>query len=122
MSNNLKPTHNHTHTNKPKKTKYRYVKGVGGSAADTMRVQVGALPRVEMLDGAHVFTGVRALFCCAGGLDISLYSAGIVCADLLARRGFALDLAGRRMGLARGGGSVDGGSSVDGGGGLEGWL
>jgi len=60
--------------------------GVGSQAGKlpelVIRGQFGSDPSTQ---GALQLTGVRALFNRSGGLDISLYSAGMVCADLLSR-------------------------------------
>ncbi|KIY96883.1 hypothetical protein MNEG_11077 [Monoraphidium neglectum] len=42
---------------------------------------------------------VRALFSLRGGLDISLYSAGIVGADLINRRRVVVDYPNKRIGI-----------------------
>jgi hypothetical protein len=42
---------------------------------------------------------VRALFSLRGGLDISLYSAGIIGADLLNRRRIVVDYPNKRIGI-----------------------
>lgn len=64
--------------------------GVGGAVG----CQAGKLPELVIRGqsgsdpstlGSLQLRGVRALFNKAGGLDISLYSAGMVCADLLSR-------------------------------------
>ena len=39
----------------------------------------------------------------SGGLDMSLYSAGVVCGDLMARLPVAFDYARKRMGILVGG-------------------
>lgn len=60
--------------------------GVGCQAGKlpelVIRGQAGSDPATQ---GALQLKGVRALFNRSGGLDISLYSAGMVCADLLSR-------------------------------------
>jgi hypothetical protein len=60
--------------------------GVGCQAGKlpelVIRGQAGSDPSTQ---GSLQLKGVRALFNRAGGLDISLYSAGMVCADLLSR-------------------------------------
>lgn len=72
---------------------------MGGNASHTMRVQLGQLPWVDC--GAVRFEGVRALFALQGGLDISCYSAGIICGDLMQRNALVIDYVNRRLGLRR---------------------
>ncbi len=36
-----------------------------------------------------------------GGLDVSLYASGLICADLLGRRRVVMDVGGRRIGFER---------------------
>ena len=64
--------------------------GIGGAVG----CRAGKLPELVIRGqsgsdphtlGSLQLRGVRALFNRAGGLDISLYSAGMVCADLLSR-------------------------------------
>lgn len=50
--------------------------------------QAGSDPTTQ---GSLQLRGVRALFNRSGGLDISLYSAGMVCADLLSRMQVSLE-------------------------------
>jgi hypothetical protein len=45
-----------------------------------------------------VVKDVRALFSTSGGLDISLYSAGMVCVDLLSRMQVVIDYPNKRIG------------------------
>lgn len=70
--------------------------GVGCQAGKlpelVIRGQFGSNPSTQ---GALQLSGVRALFNRSGGLDISLYSAGMVCADLLSR----MQVRGRRGGV-----------------------
>lgn len=85
----------------------RFVSGVGepGSgpasgpsappqASAGVSVQAGCLPELLIrgqvggdaaATGCLVLRDVKALFSTSGGLDISLYSAGMVCVDLLTR-------------------------------------
>jgi hypothetical protein len=66
----------------------------GSSHSSGVGCQAGKLPELVIrgqagsdpcTQGSLQLKGVRALFNKAGGLDISLYSAGMVCADLLSR-------------------------------------
>lgn len=68
--------------------------GPSGSHSSGVGCQAGKLPELVIrgqagsdpsTQGSLQLKGVRALFNRAGGLDISLYSAGMVCADLLSR-------------------------------------
>jgi len=77
----------------------RFVRGVGGSDQKTLRVQLGELPWVEC--GGVRFERVRALYAVQGGMDVSLYSAGIVCGDLLSRTDIVLDYVNQQIGLRR---------------------
>jgi len=43
------------------------------------------------------FERIRCLFSAADGLDLSLYTAGIICADLMARCTVFVDYARRRV-------------------------
>jgi hypothetical protein len=46
--------------------------------------------------GGRPYTPVRALVAGAGGLDLSLYTAGVICADLLSRSTVIVDYPRRR--------------------------
>ncbi|GBF96983.1 hypothetical protein Rsub_09780 [Raphidocelis subcapitata] len=97
------------------RSRVRSVRGVGGEAQAAMRVVLGELEWADW--GGVRFEKLRALFSLRGGLDISLYSAGIIGADLINRRRVVVDYANARIGIlapeARGGG----GSGSGGGGG-----
>jgi hypothetical protein len=80
-----------------------------GSSQQPARLscQAGRLPELVIrgqaggnvgVQGALVLQDVRALFSKAGGLDISLYSAGMVCADLLSRMQVVVDYPNKRIG------------------------
>lgn len=71
------------------------MRGVGSAAR--MRVQEGELAWASC--GGVRFQGVTALFATAGGLDVSVYSSGNICNDLLARTDVAFDYVNRRLWL-----------------------
>eukprot|EP00879_Flechtneria_rotunda_P012438 GHRR01012988.1.p1 GENE.GHRR01012988.1~~GHRR01012988.1.p1 ORF type:complete len:950 (+),score=433.73 GHRR01012988.1:1099-3948(+) len=87
-----------------------WVHGVGeASKGKQHRVAVksGKLPEmvVRGQGGSNLCTkamlalqDVRAVFCKSGGLDISLYSAGMVCVDLLSRTQVVLDYPNKKIG------------------------
>ena len=94
------------------RSRVRSVRGVGGEGQAPVKVVLDELPWAEW--GGVRFERVRALFSLRGGLDVSVYSAGIVGADLLARRRVVVDVPRGRIGIARaagpeGGGGGDGG-------------
>ncbi len=63
-----------------------------------MRVQLGELAWVAC--GGVRFEAVKTLYAVHGGLDISRYSAGIVCGDLLGRRSVVFDYVNKRLGIS----------------------
>jgi hypothetical protein len=89
-----------------------YVSGVddgksGSHYAPQVAVQSGKLPEIIIRGqagsnpqacGSLVLKDVGALFSKTGGLDISLYSAGMVCIDLLSRMQVVLDYPNKRIG------------------------
>jgi hypothetical protein len=89
-----------------------YVSGVddgksGSHYAPQVAVQSGKLPEIiirgqagsnPQASGSLVLKDVGALFSKTGGLDISLYSAGMVCIDLLSRMQVVLDYPNKRIG------------------------
>lgn len=60
-----------------------------------LKVQSGELPWLQ-LAGTRFHTS-KCLFAGAGGLDISAYTAGILCGNLMARCGVVLDYARQRI-------------------------
>ncbi len=87
-----------------------------------MRVHTGRIPYVELLNGPETpqhtlwlgrgntptlsvdsgnvrFQDVSCFFATNRGLDVSRYTAGILCGDLLARRRVVYDYARRRVGF-----------------------
>ncbi|KAL6750622.1 hypothetical protein V8C86DRAFT_2802072 [Haematococcus lacustris] len=74
------------------------VRGVGGTSA-------GAQVRVDLIDLAWLdmaglrFQQVKCMHAGVGGLDISLYSSGIICQDLIARLAIVIDYPRKRIGL-----------------------
>lgn len=82
-----------------KNLKVRYVRGVGGQQTSSMKAYRGDLPWVDF--GGIKLTNVRCLYASAGGLDISLYSAGIICVDLLLRQPVIFDYVRSQIGFAR---------------------
>jgi predicted aspartyl protease len=102
LQNDIAYGHSQTH----------YVSGVddGKSSthnAPTVAVQSGKLPEIIIRGqagsnpqacGSLVLRDVGALFSQTGGLDISLYSAGMVCIDLLSRMQVVLDYPNKRIG------------------------
>jgi hypothetical protein len=89
-----------------------YVSGVDDGknttqVAPQVAVQSGKLPEIVIRGqagsnpqamGSLVLKDVGALFSKTGGLDISLYSAGMVCIDLLSRMQVVLDYPNKRIG------------------------
>jgi hypothetical protein len=89
-----------------------YVSGVDDGknttrSAPQVQVQSGKLPEIIIRGqagsnpqamGSLVLKDVGALFSRTGGLDISLYSAGMVCIDLLSRMQVVLDYPNKRIG------------------------
>jgi hypothetical protein len=81
--------------------------GVTTAASSQLSVQPGTLPELLLSGQAGSdpssratlsLTNVAALFSTHGGLDISLYSAGMVCVDLLSRMQVVLDYTNKRIG------------------------
>jgi len=64
------------------------------SSASAVGVTPGDLAWLAL--GGRPYTPVRALVAGAGGLDLSLYTAGVICADLLARATVIVDYPRRR--------------------------
>ncbi|KAG2450815.1 hypothetical protein HYH02_004650 [Chlamydomonas schloesseri] len=77
-----------------------YLRGVGQDPKDFVQLQVLDLPWLEM--GGVRFEKVRCMCAAVGGLDISIYSHGILCGDLLARLEWAVDYTHKRIGFRRG--------------------
>ncbi|KAK9832838.1 hypothetical protein WJX81_005582 [Elliptochloris bilobata] len=75
--------------------KTRFIRGVGGSEVSGVRVQSGNLSFMQ-LSGSR-FERIRCLFSASDGLDLSLYTAGIICADLMARCTVIVDYARSRV-------------------------
>lgn len=73
---------------------YRYIKGVGGDDM-SIRVQSGELEWMEL--STQRLSRIRCLFGGSGGLDLSLYTVGIICSDLMARMHVVVDYARRRI-------------------------
>ncbi|KAG2493518.1 hypothetical protein HYH03_008332 [Edaphochlamys debaryana] len=79
-----------------------YLRGVGsGGAKEVVQLQVLELPWLDL--GGVRFDQVRCMVAHGGamGLDLSLYSGGILCGDLLARVEWALDYTHKRVGFRR---------------------
>mmetsp|Transcript_20326 Transcript_20326/g.52029 ORF Transcript_20326/g.52029 Transcript_20326/m.52029 type:complete len:651 (-) Transcript_20326:36-1988(-) len=75
-------------------TNFRYIKGVGGEDM-SVRVQYGELEWMTL--SSHRLERIRCLFGGSGGLDLSLYTAGIICSDLMSRMHVVVDYARRRI-------------------------
>jgi hypothetical protein len=75
----------------------RAVRGVGAaSGADPVAATPHTLPWLRL--GGHTFGGpIQSLISGPGGFDLSLYSAGVACADLVSRAGTILDVSRRRV-------------------------
>lgn len=80
---------------------------VTGVNAGGVLVQEGRLPEVVIhgqcgaqpnTTGSIVLTDVSALFSRLGGLDISLYAAGMICAGFLHRTQTVIDYTNKRIG------------------------
>jgi hypothetical protein len=84
--------------------------GVGGDESGRVRVASGTLAWLEL--GSARFEGVRALLAqsggAGGGIDLSVYTAGIVCGDLLSRCRVVLDYARSRIAIVPEGQSTSG--------------
>ncbi|MEW5316892.1 MAG: hypothetical protein WDW38_008233 [Sanguina aurantia] len=77
-----------------------YVRGVGGEGSDSVRVEVLELPSLEM--AGHRFHKVRCMYSGLGnGLDISVYSMGLMCGDLMGRLPMVLDYSAKRIGFLK---------------------
>ncbi|GLC51534.1 hypothetical protein PLESTB_000512800 [Pleodorina starrii] len=77
-----------------------YLRGVGQDPKDLVQLQVLDLPWLEVA-GVR-FEQVRCMCAAVGGLDISIYSHGILCGDLLSRLEWAIDYTHKRIGFRRG--------------------
>ncbi|KXZ51118.1 hypothetical protein GPECTOR_14g99 [Gonium pectorale] len=77
-----------------------YLRGVGQEPRDYVQLQVLELPWLEVA-GVR-FPQVTCMCAAVGGLDISVYSHGILCGDLLARLPWAIDYTHKRMGFRPG--------------------
>lgn len=75
--------------------------GVGGSDSKSVRMESSKLLWLEM--GASRFERLKCLLAGAPGpgLDLSHYTAGILCGDLLARCRLVFDYARRRVAIIR---------------------
>jgi hypothetical protein len=67
---------------------------VGGDDM-SIRVQSGELEWMEL--STQRLSRIRCLFGGSGGLDLSLYTVGIICSDLMARMHVVVDYARRRI-------------------------
>lgn len=86
----------------------RFITGVSAAGpASTLFAQQGKMPEIVIrgqygsqsnTTGAIVMEQVDALFSTAGGLDISLYAAGMICIDLLNRTQTVIDYTNKRIG------------------------
>jgi hypothetical protein len=73
---------------------------VGGEASSSMRVDQGDVPWVEI--AGMRLENVKCLFCSSHSLlDVSLYSMGIICADLLTRTATVVDYSRKRIGFPK---------------------
>lgn len=89
------------------KQPFRFVTGVSSGGVGQLFAQQGTLPEVVIrgqygsnanLTSLMVLTDVEALYSKAGGLDISLYAAGMICIDLLNRTQTVIDYTNKRIG------------------------
>ncbi|GAB4813185.1 hypothetical protein N2152v2_000231 [Parachlorella kessleri] len=93
---------------KPASRHQRYIRGVGGDEAGRVRVTSSTLGWVEV--GGVRFEGARALLAesegAGGSIELSLYTAGIICGDLLSQCRMVLDYARNRVALVPEGAGV----------------
>jgi len=80
----------------PRSDSVKFVRGVGGAGSSNVKAWGGEFSWAEVA-GVR-FAAVRCLLV-PGILDVSLYSAGIICADLMTRGAVVLDYARRRVAL-----------------------
>ncbi|GAX78814.1 hypothetical protein CEUSTIGMA_g6251.t1 [Chlamydomonas eustigma] len=75
-----------------------YVRGVGGESGESVRVHMVELPWLNLAaENGVKFEQVKCMYAKGvGGLDISLYSGGIICGDLVARAAIAIDYSRKR--------------------------
>jgi len=78
-----------------KSNNFRFLKGVGGESMNSVKVQSGELAWMQL--SGFKLDRVRSLFGGSGGLDLSLYTCGILCADLMARMHVVVDYARSRI-------------------------
>ena len=69
--------------------------GVGGGGTEKQTAQSATLPWVQI--GRSRFENARAICIGPRGLDLSCYTHGIICADLMSRNRVLLDLARGRI-------------------------
>jgi len=74
---------------------FRFIKGVGGDKVSSIKVQSGNLEWLEL--SSSKLKQVRCLFGGNGALDLSLYTVGIICADLMGRMNVIVDYARSRI-------------------------
>lgn len=74
----------------------KYVRGVGGSGMANVKAWSGSFAWAEV--ASVRFSRVKCLFV-PNILDVSVYSAGIICADLITRTSVVLDYPRRRIGF-----------------------
>ncbi|GLI68595.1 hypothetical protein VaNZ11_013065 [Volvox africanus] len=82
------------------KSQGHYLRGVGQEPRDFVQLQMLDVPWLEVA-GVR-FEQIRCMCAAIGGLDISIYSHGILCGDLLARLEWAIDYTHKRIGFRRG--------------------
>ncbi|GIL64859.1 hypothetical protein Vafri_18699 [Volvox africanus] len=82
------------------KSQAHYLRGVGQEPRDFVQLQVLDVPWLEVA-GVR-FEQIRCMCAAVGGLDISIYSHGILCGDLLARLDWAIDYTHKRIGFRHG--------------------
>lgn len=71
------------------------MQGIGGSAVPGMRVKSARLHSMDL--SHHQFKAVKCLFTQSDGLDLTLYSSGILCGDIMNRCTVVLDYARNRI-------------------------
>ena len=70
-------------------------RAIGGEEVESLRVRSGALETLVL--GSMAFERSQCLFAGPGGLDLSVYTSGIICGDLMARCTVILDYARQRV-------------------------
>ena len=71
------------------------LQGVGGTAMGSTQVRGGELAWLKL--SSSTFRHLKCLFTSQAGLDISRYSCGLLCADLMARCTVVIDYARSRL-------------------------